>query len=160
MRLCLFSAVLVLSACQLTLPGKAPDVAAVNPVTAGQISVTPLDAPPVPAEPVPAEPELQGAAAAADPTPDVAEAPPAPPPPKSAAQIACEKGKGNWTKAGKTGTMSCQYQLRDSGKQCSRDRDCEGQCLARSRSCAPFAPLFGCHEVLQDNGQRVTLCID
>ena len=25
-------------------------------------------------------------------------------------------------------------------------------CLARSQTCAPFKPLFGCNEILQDNG--------
>ena len=80
--------------------------------------------------------------------------------PKSPGQTACEKGKGAWVAAGTTGTMSCQTPQRDGGRQCSRDSDCDGQCLARSRTCAPYAPLFGCNDILQDNGQRVTLCIE
>ena len=91
MRLCLIAAVLALSACQLAWPGKSPEVPAANPITAGQISVTPLDGPPAPPDPAPvsaapaAEPAPNPAAdAAADPVPP-------PPPPKSAAQIACEK---------------------------------------------------------------------
>jgi len=80
--------------------------------------------------------------------------------PKSASQIACEKQKGTWSRAGASGTMTCIKHLRDSGKQCTRDRDCEGSCLARSRTCAPFSPMFGCNEVLQDDGRRVTLCLD
>ena len=49
---------------------------------------------------------------------------------------------------------------RDGGKSCKRERDCEGLCLARSRTCAPIQPLFGCNDILQDNGVMVTLCID
>jgi len=164
MRLCLIAAAVLLSACQLALPGKVPEAPAVNPITTGQISVTALDAPAGQTGPVAAAPEQPAAAQpaatpAVDPEP-VAAPPPPPAPPKSKSQIACEKGNGNWVAAGKTGTMTCQTPLRDGGKQCSRDGDCEGECLARSRSCAPYAPLFGCNEVLQDNGQRVTLCIE
>ena len=145
----------MLSACQMALPFRQTATTDAAPPTDGAITVTSLDAPPVaPPEQAPAPPADSPAAEPA------AEPPVSPPPPKSAAQIACEKGRGSWVKAGNTGTMTCQTQLRDSGKQCSRDGDCMGQCLARSRTCAPFAPLFGCHEVLQDNGQRVTLCID
>ncbi len=38
--------------------------------------------------------------------------------------------------------------------------DCQGECLARSRTCAPIRPLFGCNAVLMDNGAEVNLCID
>ncbi len=102
---------------------------------------------PAATKPAPAEPATPAEAAP-------------PPPPKSPGQIACVKVKGAWVRAGKSGTMTCVRTLRDSGKQCSRESDCEGQCLARSRTCAPVSPMFGCNEVLQDNGQRVTLCID
>jgi hypothetical protein len=33
-------------------------------------------------------------------------------------------------------------------------------CLARSGTCAPIMPLFGCNEVLDKQGRRVTLCIE
>ncbi len=164
-RLCLIAVAVLLSACQLALPGRGPDPAPANPITTGQISVTSLDQPAPPAA-GPATGPSGSSAQAIDPEPAVAPAsepvaePTPPPPPRSAAQIACEKGRGNWVTAGKTGTMSCQVPLRDGGQQCTRDRDCDGQCLARSRTCAPYAPLFGCNEVLQDNGQRVSLCID
>ncbi len=91
-------------------------------------------------------------------------APEIPPPeasiPTSAEGIACVKRGGVWGKAGATGLMACVNTTRDGGKQCRRDRDCEGACLARSRTCAPITPLFGCHEILQDDGRQVTLCID
>ncbi len=180
MRLRLIVAAVLLSACQLSLQGKSPEIAAVNPITTGQISVTSLDAPAVQTEPAAdaltpdtqtpdtLTPDTLTAKAVQDvsaPTAATAAAPPVTPPPpaappKSKAQIACEKGNGAWVNAGTTGTSVCQTALRDGGKQCSRDQDCEGQCLARSRSCAPYTPLFGCNEVLQDNGQRVTLCIE
>lgn len=166
MRLRLIAAAVLLSACQLTLPGQAPEPAAVSPITGGEVSVTALDDPdavveaaaPVtaPAEPAPGpEPERQ--VLAAEPA-----APQAAPPPaaKSASQLACEKRGANWVVAGTTGTMICQTRQPDAGKACSRESDCKGQCLARSRSCAPVTPLFGCNEVLQNNGQRVTLCIE
>ena len=172
------AAILLLSACQLSLPGKVREPAADNPITTGQISVTSLDAS-APAGPsatavsepttdaAPDQPALDQPApdqpAPDQPAPDLqpptGTAPP-PPAPKSRSQIACEKGRGAWVAAGTTGTMSCQTPQRDGGQQCTRDSDCDGQCLARSQTCAPFAPLFGCNDVLQDNGQRVTLCIE
>ena len=167
MRLRLIAAALLLSACQLALPGKAPEIPPANPITAGPISVTALADPPAaePALPAESAPPMAGppAPAQSGAGPETVAAPtPAAPlsPPKSAAQLACEKGGGAWVMAGNTGTMLCQRPQRDGGKQCRRDSDCTGQCLARSRTCAPVAPLFGCNEVLQDNGQRVTLCIE
>jgi hypothetical protein len=168
MRLCLIAAAMLLSACQLAQPGKTPAGSEVNPVTTEQISVTVLDdlsaagqGPFLDGEPTPAPGQPVAEPEAAISPADVASPPPQPsPPPKSASEIACEKGGGAWVAAGKTGTMSCQTPQRDGGKQCNRGSDCEGQCLARSQSCAPYAPLFGCNEVLQDNGQRVTLCIE
>ena len=92
-------------------------------------------------------------------TPPEAEVPP-PPVIKSPAQLACEKRGGRWMTVGGTNTQSCITMTRDSGKSCSRKTDCQGQCLARSRTCAPAEPLFGCNEVLEPNGVRATLCID
>lgn len=48
----------------------------------------------------------------------------------------------------------------DANTPCLRKSDCEGQCLARSRTCAPIAPLYGCNEVLLENGQRAEFCLD
>lgn len=79
---------------------------------------------------------------------------------KSKEQITCEKRGGNWGTAGKSGGKTCIKRTRDSGKQCRKKSSCEGVCLARSGSCAPVTPLFGCNEVLQNDGSRVTLCID
>ncbi|MEY4983310.1 MAG: hypothetical protein RIR62_1576 [Pseudomonadota bacterium] len=83
-----------------------------------------------------------------------------PPAPKSAAQLACEGDGGTWARAGGSVAMTCFRPTRDGGQSCRRESDCSTLCLARSRSCAPLTPLFGCHEVLQDNGSAVTLCLD
>jgi hypothetical protein len=55
---------------------------------------------------------------------------------------------------------TCVFTTRDGGKQCNRESQCEGVCLARSGTCSPVKPLLGCNEILQDNGARVTLCIE
>jgi hypothetical protein len=75
-------------------------------------------------------------------------------------QILCEKRGGNWGNAGRPGIKACIKRTRDAGKACKKQSNCESVCLARSRTCAPVKPLFGCNEILQDDGRRVTLCID
>ncbi len=80
--------------------------------------------------------------------------------PKPEQQVLCEKRGGRWSGVGSGILRICVYPTRDDGKQCDRESDCEGVCLARSRTCAPVDPLLGCNEILQDNGARVTLCIE
>ncbi len=81
------------------------------------------------------------------------------PEPKSERQLACERKRGNWVIA--VGTLkACVFPTRDSGKRCERESQCEGVCLARSGTCSPVKPLYGCNEILQDNGARVTLCLE
>lgn len=156
-----------------------------SPLAVGTVSVTTLDTPPAAAPatgtteatpapatlgtakgtptPPPPRPGTSAAPAAADATdPDAAppaEEPP-PPPPKSAAQIDCEGRGGTWGRAGDSIAMTCFRKTRDAGKSCRRESDCSTLCLARSRSCAPVTPLFGCHQILQDDGRAVTLCLD
>ena len=151
----------VLAVCLLALTAcvgggaKAP-AAAANPITGGEVTVTALTPPPgaapvaAPAAPPPVDP------AKADP---VKAAPPVVAPPASPEEAACRKDGGSWSKVGKGG-RACLKATRDSGKSCSRGTDCEGLCLARSGTCAPLKPMFGCNEIFQDDGQRVTLCID
>lgn len=79
---------------------------------------------------------------------------------KTKAQVICEKQGGNWDDAGKTGAKACFKRTRDAGKQCRKQSTCESVCLARSGTCAPVKPLFGCNDILQDDGRRVTLCVD
>jgi len=157
----------LLAACQLSLPGRDRPMTEANPITGGTITTTPLDAAPTasatptaPAAAVPPTPEADPArsapetAAPAEATPAISE------PLKSASQIACEEDGGTWARAGAGGGMSCVRQTRDGGKQCDSKTECQGECLARSRTCAPIQPLFGCNAVLMDNGAEVSLCID
>jgi hypothetical protein len=84
----------------------------------------------------------QQPAAETDPAPDPAETDiQGKNPPKSEAQRACESRGGLWARG-------------------RSKADCQGQCLARSMTCAPALPMFGCHEVVERSGMRVTLCID
>ena len=183
LRFTFFAALLALglqSGCVAGLPGAAKPAAG-NPVAGSAITVTSLDdAPeaaaagvalrpkprPVAAEtaakPVPpVSPVTPEAAAPADvPAPAVPAVPAVPAKPKSPEEIRCGKKGGSWLGAGETGAQACVKPTRDGGQRCSRQSDCEGLCLARSATCAPVQPLFGCNDILQDNGLRVTLCID
>ncbi|HLQ20008.1 MAG TPA: hypothetical protein VK146_13605 [Tabrizicola sp.] len=169
----------LLSACQGALGGKSPAGVTPNAVLGDSIEVTTLDTPPpdgntpgpVPAGPsgaetaapqeaaaTPADPaEPSGEAGAPAPVPDAAETPVTP---KSEQQLACEKKKGRWLRVGKGSARACVFQTKDAGKRCERESQCEGVCLARSGTCSPLKPLYGCNEILQDNGARVTLCLD
>ena len=170
----------LLSGCQLTGSGQGalPDDVTPNAITGEAIEVTALDDTPLPAAvdtpPPVAETTAPVQAGAPDPVPAVDPAPvelaePAPQPDlgdpvpeveKSDQQRACEKKGGKWAKAGKGDFRICVYETRDANKQCTRESQCEGVCLARSGTCSPFKPLIGCNEILQDNGARVTLCIE
>ncbi|WP_374644858.1 hypothetical protein [Tabrizicola sp.] len=164
----------LLAACQLSPgPGKAPQDVTPNAVTGDAIEVTALDAAPAEAARAGAQgeagggdaarvqsgtPAAPGSAATPAPQPDLAAEVALPS--KSQMQLACERKQGRWIRAGKGDLHSCVYDTRDGGKQCTRESQCEGVCLARSGTCAPVKPLLGCNEILQDNGARVTLCID
>ena len=166
-----------LVACQMTAPDA--DSAPSSPITAEAIIVTSLDAPPAEApdatagaelltgdQPAPLEPAPLESVAATETAADVAAAEIVPAEAaipavlKSPEQLRCERKDGTWARAGKSEARTCVKQTRDGGKQCSKGTQCEGLCLARSGTCAPFAPLFGCNEIFEDDGRRVTLCID
>lgn len=86
--------------------------------------------------------------------------PKATPIPTSPEEVACRAKGGNWGKAGKLAAMTCYIPAKDAGRSCYKQSDCSNQCLARSKTCAPIWPIFGCSEVLQNDGSLVTLCID
>jgi hypothetical protein len=176
----------LLAGCQVGAPGKAASDVTPNAVTGSAIETTPLEAPAdtatpaVPAVPAaetkaagPGKAPVQGAAApvaSESATPEAAAPAPTPAPvpdlaetpvtPKSEMQMACEKKRGKWAHIGKGELHACVYQTRDSGKRCERESQCEGVCLARSGTCSPLKPLYGCNDILQDDGRRVTLCLD
>ncbi|MEO1154584.1 MAG: hypothetical protein AAFR34_00740 [Pseudomonadota bacterium] len=73
---------------------------------------------------------------------------------------ACEADGGRWGTGLSEETFVCYRTPADAGQSCAVASDCEGLCLARSRTCAPVVPLFGCNEVLGRLGARTTLCIE
>ncbi|MGR3514231.1 MAG: hypothetical protein ACU0GG_15835 [Paracoccaceae bacterium] len=75
-------------------------------------------------------------------------------------RAACERDGGRWGGVPNRDTFTCYRTTRDANKRCDSARDCEGLCLARSRTCAPQTPLFGCHDVFSADGLRQTLCIE
>lgn len=75
-------------------------------------------------------------------------------------QDACTQAGGIFGPRGKSGALACFATPPDAGKACTRKSDCIGQCLARSRTCAPVIPLVGCNEVLLESGARVTECLE
>ena len=83
-----------------------------------------------------------------------------PPAPLSPSALACKKKGGRYIKTGSGDLRACVKVTGEEGKSCKRETDCTGSCLARSGTCAPVKPLFGCNEILQADGRRVTLCLD
>jgi len=176
MRFCMVLA-LVLAGCtlgggKLAKPSDSP-----NPITGDAIAVTSLDAPaqagadpanPAATSAAPAKPDAAAQSPAAKPGTTVADPAQAAAPPVvekparvlTPEETACVKTGGLWSVAGEAGGMSCLHMMRDAGKSCRKKSDCAGDCLARSNTCAPIAPLFGCNDILQENGVMVTLCID
>lgn len=72
----------------------------------------------------------------------------------------CQAKGGTFGRGGLANTNICFTTPKDANKFCNGLDDCEGLCLARSRSCAPLVPLFGCHEVIVQPGQTATICVD
>lgn len=155
---------------QPAMPAKA--AAALAEPVAAQVDAS-LDAITLAAKPAPADeaakakpqapeeapeeaPENEAAQAAAEPPP----VNPHPAVPQSPEEARCLKSGGLWAAAGDSGAKACVRRTRDAGKACSKQTQCEGLCLARSRSCAPITPMFGCNDILQADGREVTLCLD
>ncbi|MCC0076493.1 MAG: hypothetical protein H6898_07885 [Rhodobacter sp.] len=113
-------------------------------------------------------PEEQPDAPAEDPATEPAEAvavealaplPPPDPPMLAQQRAACQREGGQLMPRG-GGFFACVRPTRDAGRHCTAARDCEGLCLARSSTCAPLHPLYGCQEVFTLPGRRETLCTD
>jgi hypothetical protein len=134
-----------------------PDpVAAVPAQAAGPEDPRPKPRPPPEGKAAPDAPVQ--APEEAVPAPEAAVADPGTP--KSDAQKACEKRGDLWTKLPDSQAQTCVKRTKDAGKSCTTSKECDGECLARSGTCAPYTPLFGCNEILQDDGRRMTLCLD
>lgn len=74
-------------------------------------------------------------------------------------RAACTREGGQFMPRG-TGLYACVHRTQDAGRQCDEGSDCEGVCLARSRTCAPMQPLYGCQEVFTTLGRTETLCTE
>ena len=75
-------------------------------------------------------------------------------------QAACERRGGDWRRVGSVGLMTCFTTPKDAGKYCTKSTDCSTECLARSNTCAPIQPLYGCNELLDALGRKGTVCVD
>lgn len=71
---------------------------------------------------------------------------------------ACAERGGRWM--GSAAARSCVMPMKDAGKACRTGADCEGECLARSLTCAPLRPLLGCNEIVLASGLRVNECVE
>lgn len=85
--------------------------------------------------------------------------PPPDPPMLAQQRAACTREGGQLSSRGQ-GLFACVRPTSDGGTQCDAASACQGVCLARSRTCAPFEPMFGCQEVFTLPGRRETVCID
>lgn len=163
MRAVLLLCAVVLAGCtlrggDLDKPAVAGAEAGANPITGDAVEVSTLAAPgAADAAAVAPNPAASAAPAAAAVEPPVAEDPA---PVVLPEELACLKKGGQWAAAGNVASKACVQRTKDGGKFCRKESDCDGYCLATSNTCAPVTPLFGCNDILQDNGVRVTLCID
>jgi hypothetical protein len=181
-RLLILSVLLALGGCQLARPGgqdTAADAPPGNPIMGDAIEVTSLDAPAVPGGTPTVSPADAPRSDGAAPAEDIAQTTPDPAPEVGAAPVAvveaapaavvavktpshlaCEKKGGRWSMAGSAKASFCQTPTRDAGRQCSASAECAGNCLAKSGTCAPYTPLMGCNDVLDDQGRMLTECIN
>ncbi|MPQ92915.1 hypothetical protein [Thioclava sp. JE_KL1] len=74
-----------------------------------------------------------------------------------AGKFECVARGGKWL--ARDGAFICVTMTSDSGKSCQAGSECEGECLARSKTCAPVTPLLGCNEVMSEAGYPMQLCV-
>ncbi len=68
-----------------------------------------------------------------------------------------EGGKGI---IGGFGQPACEKQAPDAGQACTQDSDCEGFCMAETKTCTPQNPMFGCFATLPSPGKEAMVCVD
>lgn len=73
---------------------------------------------------------------------------------------ACIARGGQVAVGGLLGGRFCAERLADAGQACTRAGDCIGRCEAETRTCQTHANPFGCHSMLDAEGNPVTLCAD
>lgn len=137
-------------------------LAACQPVAA-PVGISEQALPPMAGEVAGTDAVVPEAEAEAEPEPIVLDIPAPSPAPMPAAlanqQSECLRGGGSFM-ARSGGLFACVSPTRDAGRACRTSADCQGLCLARSQTCAPLTPLFGCNDVLDSRGARQQLCID
>ena len=87
----------------------------------------------------------------------------------------CQNNGGTWGMFGLAGIMQCQCPTVDSECPCKSNKDCTNWCLTGgpvgggpgpvapggiTGTCAPHQPYFGCFEMLPDENQPVSICVD
>ena len=72
----------------------------------------------------------------------------------------CERSGGRWGTAKNAAAFVCYRTMPDANRTCETSRDCAGICLARSRTCSPVKPFFGCHEEITPSGAIQTVCVE
>jgi hypothetical protein len=92
--------------------------------------------------------------------PDVSPVAPQGPGLTQAEQADCRDHGGSLGRGGLIGGEVCFKPTPDAGKSCDKASDCSGSCMADTRTCSKQTPQFGCFEFLDDQGQKVGLCID
>lgn len=55
---------------------------------------------------------------------------------------------------------TCAKPTLDAGKACTKASDCTGACLGETMTCSTMTPMFGCYEVVMEDGQKAGLCMD
>lgn len=148
--------ILTLGACAAPAPPDPFAPIAATPADAVPEASTPTES--APETPPPETPPPQAPPAAPAALQVVPEPPPEPPALANQRQQ-CQRDGGQLAPR-LPGVYACVRPTRDAGRRSDAAADCEGLCLARSGTCAPLAPLFGCHEVFTSPGRRETLCTD
>jgi hypothetical protein len=85
-----------------------------------------------------------------------------PPKPQAdpAARKACLAKGGDYRQGGILQEWICFETNPDAGSRCDTSKDCRGFCMAGNRSCSTVTPMFGCHSIIEDDGEVVEICID
>jgi hypothetical protein len=54
----------------------------------------------------------------------------------------------------------CAKVTKDAGKACTSNDQCETNCLAETKTCAPTSPYFGCFATLENGVETPMMCVD
>jgi len=71
----------------------------------------------------------------------------------------CLEAGGRWGRGGILALEQCFPTYSDGGKSCNRESDCQGMCMADTRTCAQSFS-YGCLSYLNDDGKAEEICID